>query len=577
MRQAEIGEKLYRGVPVSEGIAIGTAHHLQPIEEDIPDFEISIGEVDAEVARYRKALFSSRQDLNQLKQDLAMEGSEEAISTIDTHIQMLEDPMITTHIEGKIRDNLRNTESVFRSAMSEYENRFSERTNHFFHERLVDVKDVSTRILGHLREKRNAQFSEIPTGSIVFCPEIAPSHSAAAHAAQIGAFVTQIGGGNSHAALIARAKGIPFVTEIEIDQVLANSGLEIVVDGYEGIVIVNPTKKTLEQYKKMQKQLSTRYQALLDQDHLPVQTEDGVEVSLYVNIGNPSDLDAFPYSYKGIGLFRTEYLFLETDEFFPSEQYQTTIYQSLIAKAEGRPVTIRLFDLGGDKNPSLFFSKQGELNPALGNRGIRFLLRNPHLLQMQLRAIFRSAKTGDVRILLPLICDINEIYHAKRVIEQVRLETQFDRHLPIGCMIEVPSSVMIVDAIAKECDFISIGTNDLVQFTLGIDRGNPVMSELFYPAHPSVLRMIAWVLDKTKDQFIPISICGEIASNTAFIPLLLGLGLREFSIAPRYLPYIKQVLRRWTIPEAKVLAGKALTLCDPKQVTQLLNESQKKL
>lgn len=570
-----------QGAPVSEGIAIGQPYFLRPIEEDLPDFEITLGEVDAEVARYRKALFSSKEDLNRLRQDLAMEGTEEAISTIETHIQMLDDPMITTHMEGKIRQMLRNTESVFRSVMSDYENRFSERTDSFFHERLVDVKDISSRILGHLREKQDAQLTHIPAGSIVFATEVAPSHSASAHAAQIGAFVTVSGGGNSHAALIARAKGIPYVVSIDVEKIEKLRTDYVIVDGYKGVIIANPSKSTLEKYREFQRQAATRYQFFLEQDHLPAKTIDGSSIKIFVNVGNPHDLEAYPYRHDGVGLFRTEYLFLQTKEFFPSEEYQVDAYRKLFEKMNGRPVVIRTFDLGGDKHPSLFFDRRAEPNPALGNRGIRFLLRNPHLFQLQLRAIFKAAVGANVRLLLPLISDINEVYAAKVIIREVKEQLQASHKnipdLPLGCMIEVPSAVMICEAIAAECDFLSIGTNDLVQYTLGVDRSNPAMGELFYPAHPSVIRLIKMITTQAAKKNKPLSICGEIASNIIFVPLLIGLGLNEFSVAPRYVPNVRQVIRLWTLKEAKELAEKALSLTDPNEVTALLTSSQKKI
>lgn len=569
-----------QGASVSEGIAIGSPFFLKSVDEDVPDFEITCSEVDSEVARYRKALFSSREDLTRLRRDLEMEGSEEAVSTIETHIQMLEDPMITTHMEGKIRQMLRNTESVFHSVISDYSSRFSERTDSFFQERLIDVQDLSKRILGHLRTKQNGHFFEVPPGSVVFTEEIAPSYTASAHAAQIGAFVTHSGGGNSHAALIARSKGIPYVAGVEIAEIEKLMPQSVIVDAYEGTIILNPTPETIAQYKEKQKQLATRYQIFLEEDHLKAETIDGIQVKLYVNVGNPQDLDIFPYRHDGVGLFRTEYLFLQTKEFYPSEKYQQEAYEALLQKMEGRPVVIRVFDLGGDKHPSLFLDRQKEPNPVLGNRGIRYLLRNKELFKMQLRALFKASIGADVRLLLPLISDINELIKSKEIIEEVkqtlRQENPAIPDLLVGCMIEVPSAVMICDALAKNCDFLSLGTNDLVQYTLGVDRSNPLMSELYYPTHPSLLRMIKMVIAESKRHHIPLTLCGEIASSTLIAPLLIGLGIRDFSITPRYLPHIKQTLRKWTIIEAYALAQKALALTDPKEISELLLIAQKK-
>lgn len=580
MNDALGNEIRIQGAPVSEGISFGLPFFLKSIDEDVPDFEITCNEVDSEVARYRKALFSSKEDLTRLRHDLVMEGSEEAVSTIETHIQMLEDPMITTHMEGKIRQMLRNTESVFHSVISDYSSRFSERTDSFFQERLVDVQDLSKRILGHLRTKQTALLMEIPIGSIVFTEELAPSYTASAHVAQIGAFVTHCGGGNSHAALIARSKGIPYVAGVDVAEIEKLAPESVIVDAYEGIIILNPNRKTIEQYKEKQKQLATRYQLFLEEDHLKTETIDGVGVKLYVNVGNPQDLDIFPYRHDGVGLFRTEYLFLQTKEFYPSEKYQEEAYAELIAKMNGRPVVVRAFDLGGDKHPTLFLDRQKEPNPVLGNRGIRYLLRNRDLFKMQLRALFRASIGANVRLLLPLISDINELLISKEIIEEVkqslRKENPAIPDILIGCMIEVPSAVMICDALAKNCDFLSMGTNDLVQYTLGVDRSNPLMSELYYPAHPSVLRMIKMVITEAKRRDIPLTICGEIASSTLIAPLLIGLGLRDFSITPRYLPHIKQTLRKWTVVEAYALAQQVLALTDPKEISELLVVAQKK-
>lgn len=571
----------FEGVPVSEGIAIGEPHFLKTIEQEIPDFEITHGEVDHEVARYRRALFSSKEDLNKLREDLQMEGSDEAVSTIETHIQMLDDPMITTHMEGKIRQMLRNTESVFHSVINDYESRFSERTDAFFQERLLDVRDISKRILGHLSDRSGHRTDgEIAIGSIIFADEITPSYTASAHPGAIGALVSKDGGGNSHAALIARSKGIPYIAGIDPMEIESLKDVEqVVIDAYEGVLIVNPTLETLNRYRDRQHQLATRYQAFLEEDHLYAETRDGYPMSIYVNIGSHHDLDAYPYSHCGVGLFRTEYLFLETQENYPTESYQENIYKELITKTEGKSCVIRVFDLGGDKQPGLFLTRHQEANPVMGNRGIRFLLRNPGLFRTQLRAIYKASATGKakVQLLLPLISDIGELHQSKAIIasvqNQLREEGVDVPDLEVGCMVEVPSAVMMCDALVENCDFLSIGTNDLVQYTLGVDRDNPLMSELYYPAHPSVLRMIKMTALEAKRKNKAVTICGEIASNTLFTPLLLGLGLNNFSVSPRYVPLVKQTVRKWSLIEACRLADKILTFSDPKEISAYLMEN----
>lgn len=573
-----------QGSAVSEGIAIGTAFFLSvasSIKEDIPEFPITLKEVDREIARYRQALFSSKQDLRQLQLDLALEGSNDALNLIDSHIHMLEDPLITTQIEEKIRLMLRNTEAVFRTAINEFEVRFSQRSDSFFQQRLIDVQDVSKRILGHLCNQPQSPFSEIPEGSIVFAKELDPSQTASAQSSKIGAFVTQMSGGHSHAALIARAKGIPYIASVDVQAIEMLNGSIVIVDGATGIIIVHPQMDTLKHYESLQKQMVTRHQLLEKESHLFAETMDGYPIRICANLGNPDELDRFPYPISGVGLFRTEYLFMKKGTYFPTEEEQSKAYLKLLQKTKDLPVTLRFFDVGGDKNPELFTDMEKEPNPVLGCRGIRFLLKNTHLFKTQIRAILKVAQAGNVKLLIPLVSDIYEVIESKRLIEETRQELLNEGYehvpsLPLGCMIEVPSSVMICDALAARCDFLSIGTNDLVQYTLGVDRGNPKLNHLMHPVHPSMIRMIKMVVTEGKRQNKPVSICGESATNKLIIPLFIGLGLQDFSCSPRYIPVIKRCLRQCSIVKCFELARYILTLDDPHLILDvLIKESQR--
>lgn len=562
-----------KGAPVSEGIAIGVPHFLITTEEPIPEFPITMGEVDGEIARYRRALFSSREDLERLQSDLEDEGSEDAVTIIDTHIQMLDDPMITTHMEEKIRLMRRNTEAVFRSVINEFESKVTGRCDSFFRERLIDVMDVSKRILGHLGNKQKISFCDIPPNSVIFAKELAPSQTAAVQASHIGGFVTETGGGNSHAALIARAKGIPYVASIEVERLIEANPDFVIVDGMQGFVILNPSQETLEEYQKLLANLKSRF-ALLEKDAmLQAETRDRTSIRLLANIGDKSELDLLAqHGAQGVGLFRTEYLLLQESTFFPHEEEQYLVYREVIEKLEGMPLIVRVFDIGGDKNPDLFRDLRKEPNPVLGCRGIRFLLRYPEIFRVQLRALFRAAKDHDVHLLLPLIADLNELKAAQEIIQEVKEELPHARSLPVGCMIEVPSAVLIADALAQWCDFFSIGTNDLIQYTLGMDRSDPAMGEVCYPAHPSVVRLIKMAVAQAEKYDKHIGICGEIASNPLFIPLLLGLGLREFSCASRYLPAIHEIVRKVSIPDCETLAEKALQLNTSEEIAALLRD-----
>lgn len=568
-----------QGVPVSEGIAIGVPFFLSVSQdESIPEFPITIGEVDDEIARYRRALFSSQEDLERLQCDLAIEGSQDAVTIIDTHIQMLKDPMMTTHMEEQIRQMRQNTESVFRSVISDYEKRFSLTTDSFFQQRLVDVMDLSKRILGHLNPREKFSLSDIPPNSVVFAKELIPSDTAEAQAKSVSAFVTQTGGGNSHAALIARAKGIPFVANIDMELLQNVYGKCVIVDGITGEVIFNPSGQTLKRYGDLKTRLKKHYSLLEQEACLPSETLDGYPIKVMANAGSLSELEpTFPQGAIGIGLFRTEYLFLRSPHFFVSEEQQYKAYQEVIEKASGLPIVIRVFDLGGDKYPEVFEELQESSNPFLGCRGIRFLLRRKDIFKTQIRALLRAGRLGNIKILLPLISDVKELIESKELIREVQDELTeqqipFEKNIPVGCMIEVPSAVLICDILAQQSDFLSIGTNDLVQYTLGVDRCHTPSGDACFPVHPSIVRMIKMIVLAGRMHNKTVTICGEFASNPLLIPLLLGLGIDEFSCSPRYIPIIKRVIRRCSVLQTYALAEKILQSNTTPEITQLLLE-----
>lgn len=569
-------EYRFRGFPVSDGIAIGTPFFLNQEENDIPEFPITLGEVDDEIARYRKALLSSREDLKRLQFDLAQEGSSDVMTIIDAHIQMLEDPMMTTEMEDKIRQMLQNTESVFHTVMSDYETRFSRSSDAFFQSRLIDVMDLAKRVLGHLRPHDQISITDIPFNSVVFAKEIVPSHSAAAHICRVSAFVSQSGGGNCHAALIARAKGIPYVSCVDL-AAIRNIACEcVIVDGQTGDVILNPTSETLSKYQHRKTSIKTNMQILQKELQYDTETIDGFPVRVFANIGHLTDFETLSHTgADGIGLFRTEYLYLQNGAEGPSEQMQYEAYRQLVKKAQGAPVVIRVFDIGGDKIPDFYHAEINKEDP----RGIRYLFRNVALFKKQLRAILRASVDGDVRILLPLVSDVCELIQARQLITEVSEELKSEKlnykeGIPLGCMIEVPSAVMICDVLAKHCDFFSIGTNDLIQYTLGINRSNPMMGDS-YSAHPSMIRMIKMVVTEARRLNRPVSVCGEIASNPTFIPLLLGLGVSDFSCSPRYIPVVKRSVRQCSLLGAYDLAQRILQLSSSVEVSHVLLKSCK--
>jgi phosphotransferase system enzyme I (PtsI) len=569
-----------KGVPLSEGVAIGKLFFLSEEDPDVfPAFSINTDEVDREIQRYRTALSSSRKDLEQLQGFLTEEGSEEAITIINTHIQMLEDPLITTIVEEKIHQMLQNTESVFRSVIGDYEKKFFAIEDVFFRQRWIDVKDISQRILKHLYPKQETQ--KLPAEAVVFTKELTPSHTAEACVSKVCAFVSEIGGKTSHAALIARAKGIPYVAHIDVDTLEQAEGSIVIVDGLSGKVILNPSDATLQSYQQLKEDIFIKYQKLVEEIHIHATTLDHKKISVLANIEKLSDLDHPNFKgADGIGLFRSEFLFMQKELFSISEQDQYHYYLKIIRKAGCLPLVFRVFDLGGDKG---FLEKNSweEPNPALGVRGIRFLLHYREFFKRQLRAIFRAIGQGNVSLLLPMIADVEELLEVKALIQEVTKELNFQglkcrEQVPIGCMIEVPSAALTCDILAKQCDFFSIGTNDLVQYTLAIDRSHPVLSYGFKPTHPSILRMIRHVVEVSRLQHKPITVCGEMASNPLFTKLLVGLGIEQLSCAPRHIPLIKKTIRSFSYQESKELVEQIFLVQTAKEIEELLMESHEK-
>ncbi|MFI5334888.1 MAG: phosphoenolpyruvate--protein phosphotransferase [Chlamydiales bacterium] len=565
-----------KGTAASDGIALGKPFFLSASEDEvIPDFSIGAGEIDQEISRYRKALFSSREDLKRLQSALETQGSLEAVTIIDTHLQMLNDPLITTDMEERIRQMRRNTEVVFRSAIKDFEKKFSKVKDSFFRQRFVDVKDLSKRILNHLNPHA-PQVTAAPAYAIIFASELAPSYTAAVTTSQVCGFVSQLGGGNSHAALIARSKGLPYVASIDIPVVLESAPKFVIVDGGQGLVILDPEPATISEYERKKEEFECRLRNLEQEGGLKAETRDGYTINVFANISRMEEMELMhQHGASGVGLFRSEYLFLENATLFQAEEEQYVAYRALGEGAGGLPVVIRVLDVGGDKNHQQFGLTQKELEVY---RGIRLLLKYKDIFRTQLRAILRASFHADIRILLPLVSQVEELYATKELIEEVKAELRNEgkphRDEPlIGCMIEVPSAVIISGTLAAECDFLSMGTNDLVQYTLGVDRSNPLMNDFSFPAHPSIIHMIKMSADEARKHHKPFSICGEIASSPFFIPLLLGLGVEGFSCAPRYIPAVKKVIRATKLEEAKKLAERVLNLKTSAEITKTLTHT----
>lgn len=577
-------EIILRGIPISKGIGIGLPIFFASLEDDIPEVAISKKEIDLEIDRYRRALDLSRKDVELLQKLSISEGPPEIVSILGTHLEMMQDPLLTSVIEERIRDLQRNTESIFFSLIEEYKVRFSTLKDHYFQERVRDIIDVSRRILGHLRPLPLLKMGEVPHNSIILAHELVPSETVEANASLVSAFVTAVGGLTSHAAIIARAKGIPYVANVDIKHLKKVEVHSLIVDGSQGLVILNPSSNTLKKYQALQKSHQLNYKMLKSASHLKGETIDGYEVRIFANLENPKEIDQLiKAGASGIGLFRSEYLFFSRKA-LPSEEEQFGIYKRMVKALKGRPLVIRVFDIGGDKKMDLpvtspyskYFTSIGpEPNPALGCRAIRFLLRYPEILEDQLRAIIRASYFGEIHILIPMVSDISEVRAVRQKVEEIQTDlnkrgVKYAKQIPIGCMIEVPSSAIMSDALADEVDFVSIGTNDLVQYVLAADRGNSHTADLYFSTHPSILRLIRMIVASANRAHKPVILCGECAADPSMIPLLIGLGIREFSVAARHIPLVKHTIRKWRILEACRLAEGALEYPSAQELKEFL-------
>lgn len=574
------GENCIQGYAICPGIAIGRPFFFTVPEENIPEFAVPDDQIDQEIARYYCALNSSQNDLLSLQSRLQTEGGSEAAAILGSHIEMMRDPMMTVQMEEAIRRKGKNTEYVFKTVLGEYEKKFNRIPDEFFRERLKDFQDISRRIIGHLRKHERRTLAQLHQKSIVFAHELYPSDTAEANTEVIEAFVTRSGAETSHVAIMARAKGIPFVSNVSFPDLTVAVPQKVIVDGCSGIVIVNPSKETIRFYREEQKKLKIKVKGLQETGIYETETIDGYKTTLSANIEAFNELDNLQLYGGGVGLFRSEYLFIARDS-FPSEEEQFIVYRSVVEKVNGHSTVIRTFDIGGDKLGNFHLSRN-EKNPYLGCRAIRLMLKEKPIFKKQIRAILRASAFGDASILFPMISEVLELREAKEIIEEVKIELQqagipFARNIPIGCMIEVPSAAITVDILIKECDFLSIGTNDLVQYALAVDRSNFSMRYLYTASHPSIVRMIKMVVDAGIAARKPVSVCGEIAADPRFIPLLLGLGIQELSVATPLLPIIKNVIRHISIIEAQDLALEVLACSTHVEVDQILDKAYQKI
>ncbi|MBN1445588.1 MAG: phosphoenolpyruvate--protein phosphotransferase [Candidatus Omnitrophica bacterium] len=553
--------KQIKGIGVSSGVAIGKAWIWENSLLKEPEYAIDESSVDVEVQRFNKALESTEIQIREMQRNFERQVGNQYSDIFSFHLAFLKDAVLKNETENIIRDEKINSESALTKVIQKLGREFRKKETDFFKDRRRDLLDVIEKIVLNLRGSSSARIKTFKD-EIIVARDLSPSQTVSLDKNRVIGFVTEIGSETSHAAIIAKALEIPAVVAENAAGEIKN-GDAVIVDGTAGIVIVNPVKEVVDKYRGKKKEIFRMKERLLQIKNLPCQTLDGKRVHLHANIELPEEVEtAKKYGAEGIGLYRTEYLYLNRKD-LPSEEEQFLAYKNVAEKiGAGKPVIIRTIDIGGDKFISALPATV-ELNPFLGWRGIRFCLERKDIFKIQLRAILRAAVYGNLKIMFPMISTIEEIRAAKKMLQGVKAEMKkekkrFNGKIEVGIMVETPSAALITDKFAGESDFFSIGSNDLVQYTLAVDRGNEKISHLYQPCHPAVLKLIRMTVENSRMRGIWTGLCGEMASIPEIACLLVGTGVDELSMAPGAIPAVKEKIRSVHYGKLKEIAEKVL-------------------
>ncbi|MBI4005026.1 MAG: phosphoenolpyruvate--protein phosphotransferase [Gammaproteobacteria bacterium] len=567
------------GMGVSRGIAIGSVHIIEHDQLDIHEFSIPKESIEYEVQRFEKAVTSARQQLRAILNHIPETTNADIAAFIDTHLLMLEDTSLTHEPTRLIRELACNAEWALKLQRDVLVSVFDEMDDAYLRTRKDDVDYVVNRIQRILLNQTPLRH-EVPdnrlTGYIVLANDLTPADTVLLQHNGITAFVTEYGGPTSHTAILARSLGIPAIVGLQHGLQYIHEEDLIILDGTRGVVLVDPDKQTLAHYRRLQKDEKLHYTALGKLKGKPTVTLDGIPIELQANIELPRDFETvIEVGASGVGLYRTEFLFMNRDT-PPDEEEHYQTYTKVIEILHGLPLTIRTLDLGADKQVD-GGRQAGPVgsNPALGLRAVRLCLKEPSLFRPQLRAIIRASVLGPVRLLIPMLSNTHELSQVLQIIAEIKSELDaqnipYDHRLPVGAMIEVPAAAVCADVFAHYLDFLSLGTNDLIQYTMAIDRVNDEVSYLYDPLHPAVLRLIHITLQAGEKANIPVAVCGEMAGETQYTRLLLGLGLREFSVHPAALLEVKQIINNSELAPLKRLAQMALNARNGIEVAEIM-------
>ena len=564
------GEKVYRGIPVSGGVVNGPVFVLSKESSCIPSRVITEEEIPHELRRLEQALIATRQQILQVQRQVEVAMGAEDASIFDAHLLVLEDQTLLDEISRYLHTHKVTVETAFSQVAEKYAETLARIEDDYLRERASDLRDVTTRVLNNLLGREDSVLAGLKQPSIILSYDLSPSVTAQLDKKTVLGFATDIGGRTSHTAIMARALQIPAVVGLQNLSTQVQSGEQVLLDGFNGLFVVNPTDQTLYEYGQLVRKQVHLQEKLRDTLTQPAVTLDGKRITLSANIGQASDAALVKEAAaEGVGLFRTEYLFLNRTT-QPTEEEQYQAYRDVAAALNPDPVVIRTLDVGGDKFVANI-SIPSEVNPFLGWRAIRLCLQEKEIFRSQLRAILRASVHGNIKMMYPMISCIKELEDANALVEQYKQELKaenipFNPDLEIGVMVEIPAAALISDSLGKRADFFSIGTNDLIQYTLAVDRLNEKIAHLYEPTHPAILSLIRQTAQAGAKAGIWTGVCGEMASDLNMVPLLLGLGVDELSVAPAYVPQVKFLIRRIKLSEAAELANWALTRDDGAEI-----------
>ena len=563
-----------KGIPAAPGIAMGHVLFLDSEELLVPRRSITEDHIPLEVLRLEEALIKTRHQILEIQKRLSEELGQEHADILNAHLLVLEDQSVREEIIGGLKAQRLNVEVIFNEVLQRHLKAFSRTEDEYLRERTADIDDVRKRVLRNLLGKHTEVLAQLQEPVVVVAHDLSPSETAQMRKGHILAFMTDIGGRTSHTAIMAKSLEIPAVVGLQVATKRLQKGEFVIVDGTRGEVVTSPDAATRQRYELEQRRYLEVTRQLLHLKDLPAQTLDHHQVVLSANIELPDEVPSvIAHGANGIGLFRTEFLYLDRMD-FPTEEEQYTAYSEVARQLAPKPVIIRTMDLGGDKFLSPLHLPS-EMNPFMGWRAIRFSLARPGIFRIQLRAILRASVHGNLKLMYPMISGIEELCRANEILQEVRQELTregipFAQKLEVGAMIEVPSAALTCDLLAPEVDFFSIGTNDLIQYSLAVDRVNEKIAYLYEPTHPAILRLIKHIIDTGHAAKIWVGMCGEMAGEPPLTLLLLGLGLDEFSTSPVQLPLVKQVIRSVEHSFARSVVEQALTLRTGKEVEAFL-------